>query len=264
MGEPCDAQQDDRPRAGRPLSRTARLTLGLLSVLLLVGFLSLGTWQLFRLRWKLDLIQRVEARVHAPPGALPEEARWPQVTAASDEYRHVSLTGRYLPQHAVWVQAVTTLGSGFWLLMPLQQADGSIVLVNRGFVPSLGFSDMPAGQTAPDTTVTGLLRVTEPKGAFLRRNDPAHGRWYSRDVDAIARAQGLQRVAPFFVDADAASLNAGTAPAYPVGGLTVIAFHNSHLVYAITWYALAAMTVFGMVLLVREERRAKALSGKEG
>jgi surfeit locus 1 family protein len=108
------------------------------------------------------------------------------------------------------------------------------------------------------------LRISEPKGAFLRRNDPANSRWYSRDVDAIAHAQGLQRVAPFFIDADAASLNAGVAPdakpTYPVGGLTVIAFHNSHLVYAITWYGLALMTVFGIWLLVREERRQQALT----
>jgi surfeit locus 1 family protein len=34
---------------------------------------------------------------------------------------------------------------------------------------------------------------------------------------------------------------AADAPDQPVGGLTVITFHNSHLVYAITWYALALM-----------------------
>ncbi len=38
--------------------------------------------------------------------------------------------------------------------------------------------------------MTGLLRLSEPKGAFLRSNDPKDDRWYSRDVAAIAAARG--------------------------------------------------------------------------
>jgi len=37
-------------------------------------------------------------------------------------------------------------------------------------------------------TVTGLLRITEPHGGFLRHNDPA-GTMVSRDVQAIAAAR---------------------------------------------------------------------------
>jgi surfeit locus 1 family protein len=41
----------------------------------------------------------------------------------------------------------------------------------------------------------------------------------------------------------------------------VIAFHNNHLVYAITWYTLALMVAGGAWLAVREERRARPLNG---
>jgi surfeit locus 1 family protein len=41
----------------------------------------------------------------------------------------------------------------------------------------------------------------------------------------------------------------------PVAGLTVIAFHNSHLVYAITWYTLALMVAAAIWLGVRSETR---------
>ena len=84
----------------------------------------------------------------------------------------------------------------------------------------------------------------------MRTNDPVANKWYSRDVVAIATARGLSNVAPYFVDA-----SAGTEPRGPVGGLTVISFPNSHLVYALTWYALAAMTAGVYVWLRRQSRR---------
>ena len=41
----------------------------------------------------------------------------------------------------------------------------------------------------------------------------------------------------------------------PVGGLTVISFHNNHLVYALTWYAMALMAAGACFLVVREGRK---------
>jgi surfeit locus 1 family protein len=235
-----------------PRGRGARVAIAIGAVLLFVGFVALGSWQVQRRAWKLDLIARVESRVHAPPEAAPEPARWPQVNAAGDEYRHVRVTGRFIDAAATRVQAVSELGAGFWLLTPLRQADGRIVLVNRGFI-----APDAAVPPAPPTPVevTGLLRLSEPGGGFLRRNDPGANRWYSRDVAAIAAARGLSGVAPYFIDADAAP--AGASPNDPVGGLTVIAFHNNHLVYAITWYTLALMVAAGAWRFLREEPRAR-------
>jgi surfeit locus 1 family protein len=101
--------------------------------------------------------------------------------------------------------------------------------------------------------VTGLLRLTEPKGGFLRANDPAADRWYSRDVEAMAAARGLTDTAPYFIDADATPNPGGL----PVGGLTVVAFRNSHLVYALTWFALALMLAALTVRVAREELRIR-------
>ncbi len=173
--------------------------------------------------------------------AAPGPAEWQTVTDAGDAYRHVRVSGRFLPDAATLVQAVTALGGGFWVLTPLV-SDGFTVLVNRGFVPSDRRD--PAGWRPPEGEValTGLLRLTEPGGAFLRSNAPAENRWYSRDVAAIASARGLADIAPYFVDADA-SPEGGL----PVGGLTVVAFHNNHLVYALTWFTLAAMVLGGAI-----------------
>jgi surfeit locus 1 family protein len=56
------------------------------------------------------------------------------------------------------------------------------------------------------------------------------------------------------VDSAAGAAAAGGVVA-PIGGLTVIAFHNSHLVYAITWYTLALMVAVAIWLGIRNERR---------
>ena len=241
----------------RPTPRsTRRAVIALVACALFAGFVALGSWQVQRRAWKLDLIDRVEARVHAPPVVAPARApaseRWSAVDVANDEYRHVQASGVFLRDAHTFVQAVTERGAGFWLLTPLQLADGSIVIVNRGFVPPES-RDRVAAVTGT-VKVTGLLRLTEPGGGFLRRNESAMNRWYSRDVQAIAIARGLNKVAPYFIDADA-DAGAGMPDSNaPVGGLTVIAFTNNHLVYAITWFTLALMVASGGWRLMREEQ----------
>ncbi|WP_435536144.1 SURF1 family protein [Azospirillum sp. ST 5-10] len=241
------------PGAGRPL-RTLVLW-GLLALAAAAGFGALGVWQLQRRAWKHDLIARVEERVGAAPVPAPGPAAWPAVDAARDEYRRVRTAGRFRHEDETLVRAVTDLGGGFWVLTPFRTDRGFTVLVNRGFVPPerRDPASRAAGQIAGETTVTGLLRVSEPGGGFLRANDPAAGRWYSRDVAAIAAARGLGEVAPYFIDADATA-NPGGLPA---GGLTVVAFSDHHLVYALTWFALALLPAVGVAAALRGDRRRR-------
>ncbi len=180
------------------------------------------------------------------------------VSAEQHEYRRVLLQGRYLHDRETLVQAVTRLGAGFWVMTPFETVDGYTVLVNRGFVPPA--HRRPAtrsqGQIEGETTVIGLLRMSEPRGGFLRANDSATDRWYSRDVAAISAARGLGHSAPYFVDAEA--MRPAIAGA-PVGGLTVIAFANNHLQYALTWFALASMLAGGAWLVFRGDRATRYL-----
>lgn len=216
-------------------------------------FTALGTWQVQRLFWKLDLIARVDARIHAAPVAPPLSTEWASLKPEDQEYRHVTVRGTFDHGSETLVQAVTELGPGFWVLTPLRMADGQSILINRGFVPPdrRAPNTRSEGQTAGETTVTGLLRISEPGGAFLRSNNPAAGNWYSRDVAAIGSDKGLTNLVPFFIDADATANPGG----YPVGGLTVVQFRNSHLVYLLTWYSLAIMSIAAMILIPRFLRR---------
>lgn len=227
----------------------------LAAVLIVAVLIGLTAWQIHRRAWKLDLIARVEARVHAPAVEAPPRERWPEISAAADEYRRVTVTGRWLQDQSTLVQAVTELGGGYWVMTPLVRSDGTAILINRGFIPA--DKRDPAywrGRSEKVDTVTGLLRMSEPRGGFLRTNDPPADRWYSRDVEAIAASRGLPPTAPYFIDAERAQHQADL----PVAGLTVIAFSNNHLVYAFTWGILALMAAAGAVFVNVEAFRASA------
>lgn len=196
------------------------------------------------------MIARVDNKLRAPPTPLPAFEAWSQ----DDAYTRVSASGVFLHDRETPVQAVTDQGPGWWIMTPLRTEAG-LVLVNRGFVPShLKMpADRPDGQTPGVVRVQGFLRASEPDGGFLRANTPEAGRWYSRDVAAIAHAKGLApQVAPFFIDADATPNSGG----YPIGGLTVVKFRNSHLVYALTWFGLCALSLAGAAIVVRKKAEA--------
>lgn len=192
--------------------------------------LALGVWQLHRRTGKLRLVAQVEARLAAPAVPAPGPDRWAALRPV-DAYMRVVATGRYRARADTRVRAVTAYGGGYWVLTPLDTSRFT-VLVNRGFVIADRKGPVPLPQGV--VTVTGLLRLSEPGGGFLRRNDPTADRWASRDVAAIAARRGLDMVAPYFVDADA-------GPTVPRGGLTVVRFPNNHLLYALTWFALAGV-----------------------
>lgn len=231
------------------MTRAARIALIVASALASIGFFALAVWQIQRLGWKQDLIARVEQRLKADP--VPP----PLLASKADEYRRVGVRGQFEPREAL-VQANTELGGGYWVLAPLRLADGSSVLVNRGFVPP--DRRAPERHAAPSGPVelVGLLRLTETGGGPLRKNVPAEGRWYSRDVAGIAAQLGLaDKVAPYFVDEAA---DPAQPQRWPRPGLTVIRFANNHAVYAATWLALAVMAAAAAGYLLREERRRPA------
>ncbi|MCJ2084186.1 SURF1 family protein [Methylobacterium sp. J-090] len=215
--------------------------------LVAAALVALGTWQLQRRAWKHDLVARVDARIHAAAVAAP-------IVCPCDPYARVFADGVFAHDRETLVQAVTEAGPGFWVLTPLE-GEGRTVLINRGFVPKerRDPATRAAGQVTGPVRVTGLLRLTEPGGAFLRSNDPAGGRWYSRDVAGIAAARGLPGAAPYFVDADATPNPGGL----PLGGLTIVAFPDNHLVYALTWFTLAAMVLGALAYTLRDALRSR-------
>ena len=143
---------------------------------------------------------------------------------------------------------------GYAVVPPLEREDGSVVLVNRGFVPDSKRDPQsrPQSLTKDPVTVTGLLRLPQSRSWFDADDAPAKRLFYTRDPQAMAKAVGLSAVAPFVIDADASPVAGG----WPKGGNTVISFSDNHLQYAITWFTLA-FAVFGLFMIWYRQNRSK-------
>ncbi|RFB78857.1 SURF1 family protein [Methylovirgula sp. 4M-Z18] len=223
----------------------------LLAFILLCG---LGVWQLQRLAWKEGLLAQIHERIAAPPVPLPDEAQWPGLTPNEYAYRHVTLTGTFDYAQEALVFRPFHDETGYLVLTPLTLASGAQIIVNRGFVREdlRDPAKRSAGQIPGEVTLSGLMREPESRNPFTPADDPAKGLWYTRDSIAIAQHFGLQRAAPFSIDADATPVPGG----WPKGGTTVIDIPNNHLSYAFTWFGLAA-ALLG-VFAVFAWRRPKA------
>jgi surfeit locus 1 family protein len=227
-----------RPRG---LLLPAILTLVALAILV-----SLGNWQVRRLAWKENLIERVSVRPSLPPVDFINQSvdiGSPESFLDEYEYRRAVLGGEYIPSGEVL--AFTSLdaprgkfgGPGYWVMTPFRTpSSGVLVYVNRGFVPAEAKADYappPEGQAK----IEGLIRAPELGSRFTPDPDVENRIFYARDIGRIAAATGSSRPAAFFVD-----LVASETPAsgLPQAGETRMTFTNNHLEYAVTWYGLAA------------------------
>jgi surfeit locus 1 family protein len=210
------------------------------SVPVLLLLLGLGSWQIERLFWKRELIAQRQAALAAAPATAPrslEEAR-------GLEFRHVTDEGVFVHGKEIFLGATSEAGrNGYQVLTPLQEPSGRIVFVNRGFIPAelKDPAKRSAGQIAGAVVVEGLLRLPPVKKPawFLPDNRADLNYWFWVDLPAMALADRLDRVAPFYIDADTTPNPGG----WPKGGVTRLQLPNDHLQYAITWFSLAVALI---------------------
>lgn len=220
------------------------MTVATLAALLIL--VSLGNWQMRRLAWKEDLIFSIEERINLPPVSLHQALV--DSDAGDVSYLPVTVTGIFDHDREVQVFGQDLDGvPGYFVYTPLTPRTLPTVIINRGFVPqdlrdSAGRAE---GQVDGIVSVTGLARPSREAGAFQPANDPTAGIWYVANLVEMSAAIDLPNVAPFFVDADATPNPGG----WPLGGQTIVAFRNSHLGYALTWYGLA-LTLLGVYVAV--------------
>jgi surfeit locus 1 family protein len=224
---------------------TRHLSLILGSVVALGMFcvlLALGSWQIQRLHWKLDLIEARRAALEAPP----------VLATAGDllvlpEFRRVTVAGVLLNDHEFYLAAQFRGDqSGWHVITPLRLEDGGAVLIDRGFVPPDRKSQdtRSAGLTSGPVSITGILRHPHGPGMFTPANQPHDDIWFLIDPPAMAKQAGIDHLPDIVIDAD----DTPNAGGFPIGGQTPTTLDNPHLQYAITWFSLAAL--LGVVYLL--------------
>ena len=255
-----------------------------LSIPALVVFIiliGLGTWQIQRKAWKEGLIATLNAQLAAPPIALPPPATWAKLDRKDDEYRSVTFQATFdNSKEALVFAAPSTFrpdvsGPGYWVFTPARLADGSIVMVNRGFVPDgrQNPASRPQGQTAGPVEIVGSMRWPETHHWFTPADEPAKNLWFTADPQAMAAAKGLGKelgkelgkglsnglaaVAPFYVEQQSPVPPGGL----PKPGKLMVTLPDNHLQYALTWYGLALVLVIWFPVWALGRQRAESEAG---
>lgn len=234
--------------ATAPRFRPGWLLTGLVAAALVV-LLGLGTWQIQRLQWKNDLIERVEAGLAAEPVPLPDD----EAGIRALDHRPVTIDG-LLRFDRAFARGSQQKGGipGARLLVPLERDDGVPVLVDLGWIPEpvgdfLGGAPTP---TAPGFTATVYLDHPAAKPAFRPANEPEARRWFWLDTAALRAWTGL----PDLAAATLVRRPDGRERTPPIADPPAMTLANDHLGYALTWYGLA----LGLLVIYLLMGRARA------
>ena len=225
-------------------------------------FLYAGLWQHARLEGRREINAMIAARESAPPAPIGQVIHPGATTSDLGDavFRQVSATGTYKTDDQVLVRNRTNHGApGYWVLTPLVQADGTAVVVNRGWIPLLLGDAADAGGYAPPTgpvTVTGLLRATQRQEG-LGITDPPDGRLatLSRvDLDRL-QVQVPEQLSPGFIElaTQVPPATNGVPDPIPPPELD----DGSHLNYMGQWFIFATLTCIVYPLLLRRTARNK-------
>ena len=246
----------------------------IVSALGVAVLLALGSWQVHRLQWKHDLIDKRKQALTAEPVTLADieagvehgfDVDWLKVQA-SGHFRHD------LERHLYDLRQGKI---GWRVLTPFVVPGRFIVMVDRGFVPDhlrdpktrengrAAQTGAAAGAQHSQVSLTGFVRVNAGSaGWFTPDNDVAANRWYSVDLIALAASlpENVGFVAP---DGYAAMLpvlvqlaadTEGPSGKLPIVDPVKVDLPNNHLQYALTWYGLAVVLVIVSILLHRSRR----------
>ncbi|KAJ1735497.1 surf-like protein [Coemansia biformis] len=233
-------------------------TIGLL-VIPLVAF-GLGTWQVYRLKWKLALLDEVNDRMHRRPVALPLRVTSEEIDR--NEYRRVIVHGEFDHAGEMLIGPRSYEGEpGFIVVTPLVREDGSRVLVNRGWIKRAMRDPQtrPASQDPGPVTLVAFVRRPPRKNTFAPASDPQANEWFSLELPLMADRARSQEVLLDAIQPESATAGIHDIKhGIPLGTSMQIDIRNSHLQYLLTWYALGVLTSAMLVFKLRKPLSAAA------
>ncbi len=227
-----------------------------LMIFLSVVMVGLGDWQLHRYHLRHGINLRITAAKIAAPVPLTSTLSLDHPLPSDQEWVRVTATGTYAQDKTVIARERTVNSTiGFEIVTPLVLADGSAVMIDRGFVAGDDASNLlPKVPPVPSgvVSVTGRVHLTESEPdkpitldghLAVRRISPA----------TVAGDLRLSAVYPDYVLLDQqtpaspgfTSIPADTQPAWMNAG------------YTIQWWAFAALALLGFGWAARKEARER-------
>lgn len=217
--------------------------------LLVVTMVNLGFWQLHRLDEKKAFNARVTQQTTQPVQDYSE--KFPQSPTA--EWSRVKLSGKYDAEHAVTIINRSQNGSaGYDIAIPFINSDGTVILINRGFVPLV--VKKPATSTTP-INVIGYLRKTQTRGAIgaIDSTDPTTTEFQRFDLPLIAKATTPKLNTTTYLQLIEEQPASGSE--WPSAVVMPELNEGSHLSYAVQWFFFSATALTAWVLVVRRKLR---------
>ena len=235
----------------------SRRWLGYLALVIIfaIGCAGLSYWQIARRDEARAEIERVDTNWAAAPRNVDEVLRTLDSFDPADKWTPVILTGRYLSDDELLARGRPLDGSaGFEQLVPFQLADGSVFIVDRGWIKAGNEQDTPdVVPRVPTGEMTVVARLKGGEPNIPGRSAP-DGQVATINLDTIAaiidrpiysKAYGL------LASEDPASLGIPVAVTKPV------ADEGPHLSYAFQWIVFGIMAFIALGWAVRQEYRAK-------
>ncbi|GIF00355.1 SURF1-like protein [Paractinoplanes rishiriensis] len=238
----------------------AALAVAAAAVMVLLGF-----WQYHRYQERSAINDRIDAADSTPPVPLTSVLTAPTAAGTAGPagekavaWKKVTLSGRYDPAHEIQARGRTVAGDvGYEIVTPLVLADGTAVLVDRGWVPAPAGGALAAPTVPPapvgDITVVGQLHLSESRPAPIERR---HGRLDTRRISVPRLAHEL----PYPVYGAYVLLTEQTPAADQSFKRVPIphedAWQNGG--YSVQWWLFAGMALFAFGWQARKEAQTRA------
>ena len=201
-------------------------------------FLFLGTWQLYRLQWKQDLISQISEGLKSSPIKYSN--------SINKNYQRVVLNGAYNFSNQIYLYSLNEKGQpGFDVITPFKTMEGENVLINRGWI-NKELKNKPKINSINDKKVKGLLKKNIRKNIFKPENNIKENIWFSINLIDIKKFTG-DDFNNFVIYLENSKVN------IPAPKKISIDVPNNHLKYAITWYSISISILFYFLYFRRQQ-----------
>lgn len=224
------------------------------AILFAIACYFLSQWQFARRDETLAEVAKVEQNYDAAPQPLTAVMTDMDSFDEDQEWSPVEMTGTYLTEDQLLVRSRPYGGRpGFEVLTPLRLDDGSIFIVDRGWVPTGEEQDSPDFvPEAPSGTVTVTARLKPGEPNLPGRSAPA-GQVSTINLPTVAGLVGGSVYTGAYGLLD--SEDPLPADTRPFAAIKPDVDEGPHLSYAFQWLVFALFGFFGLGYALRTEYR---------